>query len=49
MKKQFSTFIHESAGDYDKIYVSACKVGYQIELAPEDLARVVGCGFEDIV
>ena len=49
MRKQFPTFIHESAGDCDKMYVSAGKVGYQIELAPEDLALAVGCGFEDLV
>ena len=49
MKKQFTTFIHESARDYDIMYVSAGKVGYQIELAPDDLARAVGCGFEDII
>lgn len=49
MKKAFPTFVHESAGKYEKIFVSAGKVGFQIELSPEDLARVVGCDFKDIV
>ena len=30
MKKVFKTFIHETAADYEKIFVSAGKVGYQI-------------------
>ena len=37
MKKAFPTFLHESALLYDKIYVSAGKVGMQIEIAPVDL------------
>ena len=43
MKKQFKTFIHETAKDYDKVFVSAGKVGYQIELSPQDLIGVAGC------
>lgn len=49
MKKQFPTFIHESAETFEKIYVSAGKVGFQIELAPGDLMSVVGCKSADIV
>ncbi len=49
MKKQFPTFIHETASQYDKIFVSAGKVGYQIELAPGDLINVSGCKISDIV
>lgn len=49
MKKQFPTFIHETAKQYEKLFVSAGKVGFQIELSPDDLARTVGCGFADIV
>ena len=48
MKKPFPTFIHETARDHEKMFVSAGKVGFQIELAPEDLAKTVGCGFADI-
>lgn len=49
MKKQFPTFIHETAERRERMYVSAGKVGFQIELAPQDLARAVGCGFADVV
>ena len=49
MKKQFPTFIHEAAESYDKIFVSAGKVGHQIELAPKDLMAVVGCKSADII
>ena len=49
MKKQFKTFIHETFDQYDKIFVSAGKVGYQIELSPQDLIAVVGATLSDIV
>ena len=49
MKKQFPTYIHESAKGLERIFVSAGKVGYQIELAPDDLIKVVGCIPADIV
>lgn len=48
MKKQFPTFIHETAEDLDKVFVSAGRVGFQIELAPGDLISVVGCTMADI-
>ena len=49
MKKAFATFIHESAADLPRMYVSAGKVGFQVELSPQDLAKTVGCGFADLV
>ncbi|MCR4656068.1 MAG: Cys-tRNA(Pro) deacylase [Lachnospiraceae bacterium] len=49
MKKQFPTFIHETALQYDKVFVSAGRVGFQIELAPADLVSVTGCKPADIV
>lgn len=49
MKKQFKTFIHETATGYEKIYVSAGKVGLQIEISPEDLIKVVGCAQADLI
>ena len=48
MKKQFPTFIHETASGYERIFVSAGKVGFQIELAPDDLISVTGAGIADI-
>ena len=49
MKKQFKTFIHETADSFDKVFVSAGKVGYQIELSPKDLIAVSGACLSDIV
>ncbi len=49
MKKQFKTFIHETASTYDHIFVSAGKVGFQIELSPKDLIEVAGCTEADVV
>ena len=43
MKKPFRMFIDESAAKFDRIYVSAGKVGFQIELAPADLIEAAGC------
>ena len=45
----FKTFIHKTATDHDKVFVSAGKVGFQIELAPTDLIDVAGCIVEDII
>ena len=49
MKKPFPTFIHETARQYDRVFVSAGKVGFQIELAPDDLISVTGCREADLV
>ena len=49
MKKQFPTFLHETAKDLDKIFVSAGKVGFQIELDPKDLIEVTRCKLADII
>ncbi|MBO7649579.1 MAG: Cys-tRNA(Pro) deacylase [Lachnospiraceae bacterium] len=49
MKKAFKTFIHETAESLDKMFVSAGKVGFQVELSPQDLAKTVGCRFADLV
>ena len=49
MKKQFPVFIHETAGQQEHIFVSAGRVGYQIELAPDDLRKVVEGKYADLV
>ena len=48
MKKQFRTFLHETAMSFDVIFVSAGKVGFQIEIATADLIKVAGCVVADI-
>ncbi len=49
MKKHFPTFIHETAVGYDTVFVSAGKVGFQIELAPADLISAAEIRVEDLV
>ncbi len=49
MKKAFPTFLHTTATAYDKVFVSAGKVDFQIELSPADLIAVTGCSVADIV
>ncbi|MBR0307885.1 MAG: Cys-tRNA(Pro) deacylase [Mogibacterium sp.] len=48
MKKQFPTFIDETATLFDKIYFSAGKRGVQIILDPLRLAEVCGAEFADL-
>ncbi|MBQ7355548.1 MAG: Cys-tRNA(Pro) deacylase [Clostridia bacterium] len=49
MKKQFPTVIHQSAKDFAEIIVSGGRIGAQIILSPDDLARAVNAKFADIV
>ena len=41
MKKFFPTTIDASAGEQKTILFSAGKIGYQVEVSPEDLAKVI--------
>jgi Cys-tRNA(Pro)/Cys-tRNA(Cys) deacylase len=47
-KKRLHTVIDASAGRHETLYVSAGRRGLQMELAPGDLARLTGAGFEPI-
>ena len=49
MKKQFRTTIDVSADNFETIIFSAGKIGYQVELAPELLKKVVRFELADIV
>ena len=49
MKKQYPTVIQEDARTLSHIYVSGGKIGMQIRLSPEDLARAAGAEFADIM
>lgn len=49
MKKFFRTTIHSSAADYPTIFFSGGKIGFQIELAPDDLAKVIKYELKDII
>ena len=39
MKKQFPTVVEQSAGQFDRIYVSGGRIGTTLVLAPEDLLK----------
>lgn len=49
MKKQYVTRIDESALGLEQMIVSGGRLGMQLELAPQDLARAAGAEFADIV
>ena len=49
MKKFFRTTIHETAKDYGNIFFSAGKVGYQVEVSPEELAKIIRFEYADVV
>lgn len=48
MKKQFRTVIDESAKAQPTVIVSGGKIGFQMELTPEDLANSIGAAFAPI-
>lgn len=48
MKKQFKTFVDESAQGLETMMVSAGKLGFQVELAPNDLVGLVRGRFAPI-
>lgn len=49
MKKAFPTVIDETAQLYDTIFVSAGRVGYQVQVAPDELAALVGAEYCDLI
>ena len=49
MNKFFRTTVHESAKNYDTIFFSAGKIGYQVEMNPLDLERLIRLQYADIV
>lgn len=49
MKKQYPVFLHQSAADFDTVFVSGGRLGTQIELAPQDLLKAARGVFADII
>jgi len=49
MKKMYKTIIDNSCQNLDRIIVSAGKIGYQIEIAPKDLLRIVKGEIKEVI
>ncbi|MFA5804071.1 MAG: Cys-tRNA(Pro) deacylase [Melioribacteraceae bacterium] len=49
MKKQYRTFIDETARLYDKIYCSAGIRGMQVNISPNDLIKLINAEFRDLI
>lgn len=49
MKKLYKTFVNESVKELSTMIVSAGKIGYQVELSPTDLQKLIDCEFKDII
>ena len=48
MKKQFTTVVDQTAQCFDTIIFSAGKIGYQVEVNPLDLQKLIRCEFADL-
>lgn len=48
MKKQFATFVDETAVLYDTVFFSAGKIGYQVEMSVSDLEAVIPLKYADL-
>lgn len=49
MKKNFRTTVHKSVKDFESIIFSAGKIGYQVELALDELKKVIEFSIADII
>ena len=48
MKKLFTTVLHETANQFETILFSAGKIGYQVEVKPSDLQKIVPFTLADV-
>lgn len=49
MKKFFKTVIDSSAENFDKIFFSAGKIGYQVGVKTEDIGKIIRVEYSDIM
>jgi Cys-tRNA(Pro)/Cys-tRNA(Cys) deacylase len=49
MKKFFRTFVHRTAEDFPTIFISAGRRGSQVEISPDDLARMIRLDYADLI
>lgn len=48
MKKYFKTIMDATSKNYNSIYISAGKIGVQVELKAEDISKVIRIDYADI-
>lgn len=48
MKKEFTTYIDESAENREYIYISGGKIGMQIKISPRELSNLINAEFKDL-
>ena len=48
MKKVFPTVVDSSALEWDTIYLSAGKIGLQMEISPKDLEKLIRLSYDNI-
>ncbi len=48
MKKPFRTWLDSHVQNVEHMLMSAGRIGHQVELAPADLIRLIGCGTADL-
>ncbi len=48
MKKQYKTVIDDSCLNFDAMVFSAGKIGYQVEVAPDELVKLIGADVQKI-
>ena len=49
MKKSFKTTINDTANNQETIIFSAGRIGYQVELNPKDLEKVINLFYFDVI
>ena len=49
MKKFFRTTLHQSAADFDTIFISAGRRGRQVEISAENLAKIIRFELKDLI
>ena len=49
MKKAFPTYFHQSALNFDEIFVSAGVRGLQLKISPQDLIKYVRATITDLI
>ena len=48
MKKYFRTFFDETAMLFDTVFFSAGKIGYQVEISPSDIDKIIPFEYKDL-